>query len=367
MEGNIMNNIKIAIVGIGNCCSSLVQGIEYYKNITDNEKAISGLVHPVLGGYKISDIQIIAAFDVDMRKVGNDLNKAIFSEPNCTKKLCDIPYQNIQVMKGPVLDGIANHMRSYFRVDDNQKELSKEEIISILRERKTDILISYLPVGSQLAAEFWTNVALESKCAFINCIPVFITSNPEWAKKFESARLPIIGDDIKSMVGSTITNRAIVQMIQDRGGKIVNSWQTNFGGNTDFLNMTSQDRLESKKISKTESISSLLADKNNYVYAGPNGFIECLNDNKISHMRIDFNIFGNIPCSIDLKLSVEDSPNSAGIVVDAIRCAKLALDKGIGGPIFSACAYFCKRPPIQMTDEKARKQLEDFINGKIVR
>lgn len=358
------DEIKICIVGVGNCCSSLLQGISFYDNL-DIKENIHGLIHKDLGGYKISDIQVVAAFDVDKRKIHELLSNAIFKESNCTKifKLCEDLESNPIVLKAPVLDGVADHMIDYFQVDNNQPELSKEEVVRILKHEKAEIIINYLPVGSQLATEFWAEVALESKCAFINCIPVFIASNPEWAKKFESARLPIIGDDIKSQVGSTIVNRALVQMIQDRGGKIVNSWQTNFGGNTDFLNMTSQDRLESKKISKTESISSLLTDNNNYVYAGPNGFIECLNDNKISHMRIDFNIFGNIPCSIDLKLSVEDSPNSAGIVVDAIRCAKLALDKGIIGPIFSACAYFCKHPPIQMTDEKARKQLEDFIKG----
>lgn len=356
-----MKKIKIGIIGLGNCASSLVQGLYYYKDVKDNNDIISGLMHNSIGEYRPQDIEVVVGFDVDRRKIGKDISQAIFEQPNCTKKFSDVPILNVIVQKGPILDGIADHMHDYFQTDENQKELSKEEIISLLKESKTDVLINYAPVGSQKLTEFWAQIAIDARCAFINCIPVFIASNEKWADKFRQANVPIIGDDVKSMVGSTITNRALVQMIQDRGGKIVNSWQTNFGGNTDFLNMTSQDRLESKKISKTESISSLLLDKDNYVYAGPNGFIECLSDNKISYMRIDFSIFGNIPCSIDLKLSVEDSPNSGGVIVDAIRCAKLALDKGIGGPIIPACAYFCKRPTIQMRDDDARNELEKFI------
>lgn len=363
LEGKFMDNkIKVCVVGIGNCCSALVQGLSFYDNL-DIKENIHGLMHKEIGNFRPSDIAVVAAFDVDKHKVYLPLNLAIFEKPNCTNifNLCGNLHPNPIVLKAPILDGIAEHMKDYFQVDENQMVLTKEQIISHLRNKKTDIIISYLPVGSQLATEFWADIALESGCAFINAIPVFIASNEQWAEKFRHANLPIIGDDVKSQVGSTIVNRYLVQMIQDRGGKIINSWQTNFGGNTDFLNMTSQDRLESKKISKTESISSLLPDKNNYVYAGPNGFIKCLNDNKVSHMRIDFKIFGNISCYIDLKLSVEDSPNSAGCVIDCIRMAKIALDKKLGGPLISACAYFCKHPPIQMKDEDARYELETFI------
>ena len=248
------NNIKVAIIGIGNCANSIIQGIEYYKNVKYDNKHIPGLMNPLLGGYKISDIRITACFDVDTRKVGKDLSKAIFSAPNCTKKFCDVQYQNVVVMKSPVLDGVSDHMRSYFQVDDNQKELSKDEIVSILKETETQMIVSYLPVGSQKATEFWAQIALDSNCGFINCIPVFIASNPTWIKRFEDANIPIIGDDVKSQIGATIVNRVLIQMLIDRGAAIDDSWQINVGGNSDFENMTSQNRLESKKISKTESI-----------------------------------------------------------------------------------------------------------------
>jgi len=357
------NNINIAIVGIGGCASSLIQGLQYYRHITDNEK-VPGLMHPVLGGYKISDIHVTAAFDIDRRKVGKDLSEAIFQPPNCTKKFCDVPFLDVEVMKTCIFDGIAKQMEEMFLVDNNQKELNFEQIVDILKKKKTDIIISYLPVGTQIGTDYWTDIALSSGCAFINCIPVFVASNKQWANKFKIANLPIIGDDIKSLIGSTIVNRSIVQMIEDRGGIIDNSWQLNVGGNTDFANMTDPSRLVSKKISKTESISSLISNKNAYIYAGPNGYLNCLNDNKISFMRIDFRIFGDILSSLDIKLNVEDSPNSAGIVIDTIRIAKIALDRKLGGPILPACAYLCKRPPIQMKDEDARKQLEDFISNK---
>lgn len=355
-------NINICIVGCGNCASSFLQGLAYYKNIKD-EKYISGLMHKSLGGYDIKDIRIVASFDIDKRKVDKDLSIAIFSEPNCTKKFSDVPFQNVDVMKGPIFDGIAPHMKDYFQVDEDQKELTKDEIITILKKSKADILVSYLPVGSQKATEFWAQIAIDSGCAFVNCIPIFIASNKEWAKKFEDAGIPIIGDDIKSEIGATIVNRTLVQMIEDRGGYIENTYQLNIGGNTDFRNMTDPSRLASKKISKTESISSLIHDKSAYVYAGPNGCIDCLLDNKISFMRIDFRIFGNIPCSIDVKLNVEDSPNSAGVVIDAVRIAKMALDKRIGGPIISACAYYMKHPIQNYEDHIAHQMVEDFING----
>lgn len=354
--------IKIAIAGIGNCASSLIQGIEYYES-KNSDNAI-GLMHWDIGGYKPFDIKIVAAFDIDKRKVGKDISHAIFEQPNCTKKFSDVPIINVVVQKGPILDGIAGHMHDYFQTDENQKELSKEEIISVLKESKTDIIINYLPVGSQLATEFWAQVAIDAGCGFINSIPVFIASNDIWVDKFKEKNLPIIGDDVKSQVGATIIHRALTNMIVDRGAIIDNTYQINIGGNTDFRNMTDQSRLVSKKISKTESVASQIP-YNAYVYAGPNGCIDSLNDNKICHLRIDFRIFGDIPCYIDLKLSVEDSPNSAGVVIDAIRLCKLALDRGIGGPIISASAYLMKHPIRQYHDNDARQMLEDFINGKI--
>jgi len=355
-----MAGIRIAIAGVGNCASSLIQGLEYYKNISHSDDIVPGLMHNSLGGYLISDIKPVAAFDIDERKVGTDLSKAIFSEPNCTKKFSDVPYLNVEVMKGQVLDGVAPHMTDYFRVDEEQKPV---DVVAILKRSKADILINYLPVGSEEAVKYYASQALEAGCAFINCIPVFIASNKEWADKFRKARLPIIGDDIKSLVGATIVHRALTQMIVDRGAKIDSTYQLNIGGNTDFRNMTDQARLKSKKISKTESIASQIP-YDAYVYAGPNGCIDCLNDNKICHLKIDFKLFGDVPAYIDLKLSVEDSPNSAGVVVDAIRVAKIALDRKLGRPIIPASAYFMKHPPEQIRDVEAREKLEEFIKGK---
>lgn len=353
-----MAAIRIAIAGAGNCASSLVQGLEYYKNVRDSDDLVPGLMHNSLGGYLISNIKPVAAFDVDRRKVGKDLSQALFSEPNCTKKFSDIPELDVEVMKGQVLDGVAPHMKDYFRVDHTQGPV---DVASVLKRSKADILINYLPVGSEEAVKWYATQALEAGCAFINCIPVFIASDKLWAGKFMKAGLPIIGDDIKSLVGATIVHRTLTQMIIDRGAKIDSTYQLNVGGNTDFRNMTDQTRLKSKKISKTESVSSQIP-YDAYVYAGPNGCIDSLNDNKICHLKIDFKLFGNVPANLDLKLSVEDSPNSAGVVVDAIRVAKIALDRKIGGPIIPASAYFMKHPPQQMREEEARYQLEKFIN-----
>ncbi|MCX9082352.1 MAG: inositol-3-phosphate synthase [Candidatus Methanoperedens sp.] len=353
-----MSGIRIAITGVGNCASSLIQGLEYYKNIKNSDELVPGLMHNSLGGYLISDIRPVAAFDIDMRKVGTDLSEAIFSEPNCTKKFSDVPEYDVKVMKGQVLDGVAPHMKDYFRVDNKQKPV---DVASVLRKSKADILINYLPVGSEEAVKWYATQALEAGCGFINCIPVFIASNKQWAEKFKKANLPIIGDDIKSLVGSTIVHRTLTQTIVDRGAKIDSTYQLNIGGNTDFRNMTDQSRLKSKKISKTESISSQIPYEA-HVYAGPNGCIDGLDDNKVCHLKIDFKLFGDVPAYIDLKLSVEDSPNSAGVVVDAIRVAKIALDRKIGGPIFPASAYFMKHPPQQMRDIEAREKLEEFIN-----
>ncbi|MCZ7372290.1 MAG: inositol-3-phosphate synthase [Candidatus Methanoperedens sp.] len=354
-----MANIRIAIAGAGNCASSLIQGLEYYKDVKGSDDIIPGLMHNSLGKYLISDIKPVAAFDVDKRKVGKDLSLALFAEPNCTKKFSELPEFDVEVMKGQVLDGVAPHMKDYFQVDEKQKPV---DVASVLKRSKADVLINYLPVGSEEAVKWYASQALEAGCGFINCIPVFIASNEQWAEKFRKAKLPVIGDDIKSLVGATIVHRTLTQMIIDRGAKIDSTYQLNVGGNTDFRNMTDQSRLKSKKISKTESVSSQIP-YDAYVYAGPNGCIDCLNDNKICHLKLDFKLFGNVPAYIDLKLSVEDSPNSAGVVVDAIRVAKIALDRKIGGPILSASAYFMKHPPQQMREPDSRALLEEFIRG----
>jgi myo-inositol-1-phosphate synthase len=352
-----MAGIRIAIAGAGNCASSLIQGLEYYRDVIRTDDIVPGLMHNSLGGYLISDIKPVAAFDVDMRKVGTDLSHAIFCEPNCTKKFSDVPELGVEVMKGKVLDGVAPHMKEHFKVDAKQKPV---DVAAVLKRTKADVLINYLPVGSEKAVKWYATQALEAGCGFINCIPVFIASDKVWAEKFTKAKLPVIGDDIKSLVGATIVHRTLTQMILDRGAKIDSTYQLNVGGNTDFRNMMDQSRLKSKKISKTESVSSQIP-YDAYVYAGPNGCIECLNDNKICHLKIDFKLFGDVQAYIDLKLSVEDSPNSAGVVVDAIRMAKIALDRGIGGPIIPASAYFMKHPPQQMREQDARAMLEKFI------
>ncbi len=355
--------IRIAIVGIGNCASSLIQGLSYYKDVTLFNDIIPGLMNNSIAGYTISNIKPVAAFDVDIRKVGTDLSEAIFAEPNCTKVFSNVPFQDVEVMKGPVLDGVAPHMDEYFRVDYENRGC--KDVVKILKETKTDIVINYLPVGSQKATGYYADCALEAGCGFINCIPVFIASIKAWADRFKKANLPIIGDDIKSLVGATITHRALVQMIVDRGAKIESTYQLNIGGNTDFRNMTDESRLRSKRESKTESVSCLIP-YNAYTVAGPNGCIDCLNDNKICHLRIDFKGFGNVSNYIDLKLSVEDSPNSAGVVVDAIRVAKIAMDRKIGGSLKFASAYFMKHPIEQMNDNEARIKLEESLLSGMV-
>lgn len=358
--------IKIAIVGVGNCCSSLIQGLFYYRN-TGHQDA-PGLMHKDIKGYKISDIKPVAAFDIDKRKVGKDLSLAIFEKPNCTKVFYSrIPNLGVKVKMGPALDGLALHLKEY-----SEKErfiLSREKPADVVRELKksgTEILINYLPVGSQEATEFYARAALKAGCAFINCMPVFLASDKGWAEKFEKKGLPIVGDDIKSQVGATIIHRALSRLFSERGVKIDRSYQLNFGGNCDFLNMLERARLKSKKISKTESVESQLPERLSYddLHIGPSDYIPWLNDNKICFIRIEGRKFGDVPVELELKLSVEDSPNSAGCLIDAIRLAKLALDRKIGGPLISASAYLMKYPPQQFVDEKAREMLEEFIEGK---
>jgi myo-inositol-1-phosphate synthase len=352
-----MKEIRVAIVGIGNCASSLVQGVEYYKDVDGNSPLVPGLMHNILGNYKISDIKFVAK-----RKVGKDLSEAIFTKPNCTKKFSDVPKWNVEVKKGPVLDGVAETTRKKFLIDEKQKPANVAEI---LEETKAEILINYLPVGSEEAVGYYANECLKANVAFINAIPVFIASNGEWAKKFEEKNLPIIGDDIKSQVGSTIIHRTLAKLFVDRGVKIDHTYQLNVGGNTDFLNMLERERLKSKKISKTESVQSQLPTRMKWenIHIGPSDYVPWLKDKKLAFIRLEGRKFGDVPINLEIRLDVEDSPNSAGVMVDAIRCCKIALDRNIGGVLISPSAYFMKRPPQQFSDSIARGMVEEFIKG----
>ncbi len=360
--------IKIAIVGLGNCASSLIQGIFYYKNVKTDDELIPGLMHNLINKYKVSDIKPVIAFDIDKRKVGKDISKAIFAKPNCTKVFnSKIPNLKTKVKMGPVLDGVARHLKNY--PEEKRFAVSKEKPVDVVKELKksgAEILINYCPVGSQKATEFYAKAALKAGCALLNCMPVFIVSNKSWAEKFKKKNLPCIGDDIKSQVGATIIHRILSHLFSERGVKIDKSYQLNVGGNTDFLNMLSRSRLKSKKISKTESVESQLSKRLSYdnLHVGPSDYVPWLKDNKVCFIRIEGRKFGNMPVEVELRLSVEDSPNSGGCVIDAIRLLRIALDRNIGGPLISASAYFMKSPPIQFTDEKAREMVEDFILGK---
>jgi len=363
-----MKEIRIAIAGVGNCCSALIQGLFYYKNVNSNDELIPGLMHNVLGGYRISDVKPVAAFDIDARKVGKDLSEAIFAAPNCTKVFQEnIPYLGVKVQKAPVLDGVAEHMRHY--PEDKRFVLSKEnpvDVTEILKESEAEILINYMPVGSEEATKYYAQCALDAGVAFINCMPVFIVSNPIWESKFRAKNIPAIGDDIKSQVGATIVHRTLAKLFNDRGVKIERTYQLNTGGNTDFLNMLERKRLKSKKISKTEAVQSQLPvplhpDK---IHIGPSDYVPWQKDNKLCFLRIEGRKFGDVPIDIEVRLSVEDSPNSAGVVIDAIRCAKLALDRGIGGQLTSISAYAMKHPPQQYPDSVARQMVEEFIAGQ---
>jgi len=361
-------NIKIAIAGVGNCASALIQGIFYYKDVKSDDELIPGLMHNLIDGYKISDIKPVAAFDIDVRKVGKDLSEAIFELPNCTKTFCkNIPHFGVKVKMGRVLDGVAPHMKDY--PEDQTFVVAKKKPVDVVEELKksgAEILINYCPVGSQKAVEFYANCALKAGVSFINCMPVFIASDKNWAEKFERKNLPVIGDDIKSQIGATIVHRTLCHLFTARGVPIDRSYQLNVGGETDFLNMLSRERLKSKKISKTESVESQLAKRLSYdnLHIGPSDYVPFLKNNKIAFMRIEGRQFGNVPMNLELRLSVEDSPNSAGCVIDAIRLVKLALDRKIGGPLISASAYLMKHPPQQFTDEKAREMVEEFILDK---
>ena len=361
-----MNKIKVALAGIGNCASSLIQGVEYYSN-NKSEDAI-GLMHPYIGQYGISDIEFVAAFDIDERKVGEDLSQAIFAKPNCTKIFnSNIPNYEVEVKMGPVLDGVAPHMTQY--PTDQTFVVANEESCNIVEELKvigTNILINYMPVGSEQATRFYAQAALDAGVGFINCMPVFIASDLEWGRKFREKRLPVIGDDIKSQFGATIVHRVLTKLLNDRGVKLDRTYQLNTGGNTDFLNMLSRERLKNKKISKTEAVQSML-DKcldNQNIHIGPSDYVPWQKDNKVCFLRLEGRMFGNVPFNLELRLSVEDSPNSGGCVIDAIRVCKLALDRNIGGPLKEISAYVMKHPPVQYPDTIARDMVESFIMGE---
>lgn len=361
-----MSKIKIAVVGVGNCASSLIQGIYYYADKTE-DKAI-GLLHWKIGEYKPSDIEVTAAFDIDARKVGTDVNQAIFAKPNCTTVFqSDIPLCGTKVSMGKLLDGFSDHMKSRPEattfVLSNAPEPSKEEVIKILRESGAEIMINYLPVGSEEAAKFYAECALEAEIGFINCIPVFIASNPEWADRFKAKNLPIIGDDIKAQFGATITHRILTDFFKKRGVKLDRTYQINTGGNTDFLNMLNRQRLDSKKISKTEAVQSVAAERmdEENIHIGPSDYVPWQKDNKVCFLRMEGRMFGDVPLNLELRLSVEDSPNSAGVAIDSIRCCKLALDRGEGGILYGPSAYFKKHPPKQYTDDEAYEMTQKFI------
>jgi len=362
-----MGEIKIAISGIGNCCSSLIQGLYYYRKIDSNDEAVPGLMHNVLGGYKISDVRPVAAFDVDKRKVGKDLSEAIFERPNNTLRFQkDVPKIDVRVQMGHVLDGVAPHMMNYpedesFRVADEKPV----DVVKVLRDSGAEILVNYLPVGSQKAVEFYANCALEAGVGFVNCMPVFIASNHVWAKKFEEKKLPCVGDDVKSQVGATITHRVLTKLWADRGVKVDKTYQLNFGGNTDFLNMLERSRLVSKKLSKTESVQSQLPVRlpDRDIHIGPSDYVPWQKDKKVCYIRMEGRKFGDVPVTMEVRLDVEDSPNSAGVAIDAIRCCKIGLDRNIAGPLKSISSYTMKHPIEQYSDSEARERVEDFIAG----
>jgi myo-inositol-1-phosphate synthase len=350
--------IKVAIVGVGNCASSLIQGVEYYKNVREDQ-FVPGLMHVNFGGYHIRDIKFVAAFDVDANKVGKDVSEAVFTPPNCTIKFSDVPNLGVEVMKGPVLDGLGKYLKVIIPVDPTQKPV---DVVGVLEDTDADMLISYLPVGSYEASRYYAMEAIKAKVGYINCIPEFLVSSREWGEKFEEAGLPCAGDDIKSQVGATILHRTLARLLVDRGVKLEESYQLNIGGNTDFANMLEEERLSSKRVSKTEAVASQVPYEVP-LRIGPSDYVSFLKDNKVCYIHMRGRKFGDIPLTIDVKLSVEDSPNSAGVVIDAIRAVKLALDRGVGGPLIGVSAYFFKHPPTQMSDPEARQAVEDFIVG----
>ena len=353
-----MGKINVAIIGVGNCSSSLVQGVHYYSQAKENE-FVPGLMHINLGGYHISDINFVAAFDIDKNKVGKDLAEAIFAAPNNTFKFCEVPATGVIVQRGMTHDGLGKYLSQIIQKAPGPTA----DIIKILKETKTDIVINYLPVGSEEATKWYIEQVLTAGCGFINCIPVFIAREKYWQKRFTERGLPVIGDDIKSQVGATITHRVLTRLFQDRGVKLERTYQMNFGGNTDFYNMLERERLESKRISKTTSVTSQLNYKidPDDIYVGPSDYVPWLHDRKFCYIKMEGRTFGDVPLNLELKLEVWDSPNSAGVVIDAVRCCKLALDRGLSGELVAPSAYFMKSPPIQYTDDEAHRMVEEFI------
>jgi myo-inositol-1-phosphate synthase len=355
-----MSKVRLAIVGVGNCASALVQGLEYYKD-ADTDDAVPGLMHVDLGGYHIRDVEVVAAFDVDAKKVGKDVAEAILSEPNNTIRFADVPHLGISVQRGPTLDSLGR----YYRETIDESDAPPVDVAKALREAGADVLVSYLPVGSEEAAKHYAQAAIDAGVAFVNCLPVFIASDKTWAAKFVAAGVPIIGDDIKSQVGATIVHRVLTKLFEDRGVKLNRTYQLNFGGNMDFMNMLERERLVSKKKSKTQSVQSQLRKplEKRDIHIGPSDHVPWLEDRKWAQIRLEGQAFGDVPLSVELKLEVWDSPNSAGIVIDAVRCAKLALDRDVAGPLIGPSAYFMKSPPVQFSDEAAREMVEGFIIG----
>ena len=359
-----MSEIRVAIVGVGNCASSLVQGVEYYKD-ADPDGFVPGLMHVQFGPYHVRDVKFVAAFDVDAKKVGTDLVDAINASENNTIKICDVPSTGVRVERGVTLDGLGK----YYRETIVESEAEPVDVVQALKDAKVDVLVCYLPVGSEEAAKFYAQCAIDAGCAFVNALPVFIAGTPEWAKKFEDAKLPIVGDDIKSQVGATITHRVMAKLFEERGVILDRTYQLNVGGNMDFKNMLERDRLESKKISKTQSVTSQVSHDMgaDNVHIGPSDYVAWLDDRKWAFVRLEGRAFGDAPLNLEYKLEVWDSPNSAGVIIDAVRAAKIALDRGIGGPILSASSYFMKSPPVQYTDAEAKQAVEDFIAGTVER
>jgi myo-inositol-1-phosphate synthase len=359
-----MGSVKVAIIGVGNCAASLVQGVHYYRD-ADATASVPGLMHVRFGEYHVSDIEFVAAFDVDAKKVGRDLSEAIVASENNTIKICDVPPLGVPVQRGTTLDGLGKYYRETIEESDEQPV----DVVAALREAGADVLVCYLPVGSQQAAEFYAQCALDAGVAFVNALPVFIAGTKAWADKFTAAGVPIVGDDIKSQVGATITHRVLAKLFEDRGVQLDRTMQLNVGGNMDFKNMLERERLESKKISKTQSVTSQV-DRDmgaGNVHIGPSDHVPWLSDRKWAYVRLEGRAFGDVPLNLEYKLEVWDSPNSAGIIIDAVRAAKIALDRGIGGPILSASSYFMKSPPVQYSDSQARDAVEAFIRGDIER
>src|SRR5918997_1090936 len=357
-----MGSVRVAIAGVGNCATSLVQGVHYYRD-ADPAGTVPGLMHVKFGDYHVRDVEFVAAFDVDDKKVGKDLSEAINASENNTIKICDVPTLGVEVLRGPTLDGLGK----YYRMTIEESSAEPVDVVKALKDAEVDVLVSYLPVGSEEADKFYAQCAIDAGVGFVNALPVFIASDPEWAKKFEDAGVPIVGDDIKSQVGATITHRVMAKLFEDRGVILDRTYQLNVGGHMDFKNMLERDRLESKKISKTQAVTSNMQGEiaARDVHIGPSDYVQWLDDRKWAYVRLEGRAFGDVPLNMEYKLEVWDSPNSAGIIIDALRCAKIAADRGLGGPILSASTYLMKSPPVQMPDDLGRAQVEAFIRGDV--